>query len=409
MLDKRIQYNHDAESERNILRGTWFFQKSDGTLYPYSEDLAHEMTRTFVKGRGVARGRACVEVGDKRYVCKAEGGEFAQEHSETKTVRWVTRQFVPGLLEIKKVVPIPETEDEAAQAHGADERVWYFQRGNGCLQEYPPEVCEALNAAYPKGELVYGLDSAGVKVDEKRHVYRAVEGGWVQYHSESKTCRWVTDRFFEGTLRMKTVTPMIDALTISDTTASGSWTGRDNSWKKGNSGSWTGGDVSDIYGGTGISRSAQIKVAARHWWKMRARWGPKGDFLTAFCAVPDHEPLPGEEGEEMTVTSGEAVRVMMDEWERSTADLNCEAAVFAAKSILSMASGVLHHSTFSERRSALVERMVLLGLKLPDVRRTLFLSGDRLHEVALWSQVHTRARARARAHTHAHTHTCRPW
>jgi hypothetical protein len=49
---------------------------------------------------------------------------------------------------MKKVVPIAEKQPEtvpnvgqgAAQEQG---RVWYFQRGSGCLQEYPPEVCKA--------------------------------------------------------------------------------------------------------------------------------------------------------------------------------------------------------------------------------------------------------------------------
>jgi len=272
------------------------------------------------------------------------------------------------------------------------------------------QVCKALNDAYPKDELVLGGGSAGVKVDDKRRVYRAVEGGWVQFHFESKTCRWVTDKFFEGEMRMKSVTPMVDTLknTTSDssvnsgssgwTVNSGSsgWTGPGGgeSWhgntRNSNLGSWTGGNISamygdiygDIHGDTGVSRTMQIKLAARQWWRMRARWCPKGDLTWAFCAAP-----PTEQGNvKEEVTAGEALRVMLDDWEASAEDQDSEAAAFAAKCVLSMASGVLHHSVYSEGRAGLVDRMILKGMKLPDIRRALIFSGDRLHEVGLWLQ-----------------------
>jgi len=169
---------------------------------------------------------------------------------------------------------------------------------------------------------------------------------------------------------------------------SGSWTGRGGgeSWhgntRNCNLGSWTGGDMSAIYGDTVVSRTMQIKLEARQWWRMRARWSSKGDVTWAFCAAPPTEPgnVQGE------VTAGEAVRMMVDEWEASAADPDSEAAAFAAKCVLSMASGVLHHSVYSEGRAGLVNRMIVKGMKLPDVRRALLRSGDRLHEVGLWLQ-----------------------
>jgi hypothetical protein len=67
-----------------ICIGTWFFQKNDGTMYPYTEELAGQLTNTFLRGGG---GGSCgrVEVGNHRYVCRAVGGEYAQEHSQTHT------------------------------------------------------------------------------------------------------------------------------------------------------------------------------------------------------------------------------------------------------------------------------------------------------------------------------------
>jgi hypothetical protein len=63
--------------------GTWFFQKNDGTMYPYTEELAGYLTNTFLREGGGWLGR--VEVGNNRYVCRAVGGEYAQEHSQTHT------------------------------------------------------------------------------------------------------------------------------------------------------------------------------------------------------------------------------------------------------------------------------------------------------------------------------------
>lgn len=49
VLSERRQYNtlDDTSRERMLLRGTWFFQRSDGTLQPYSEDIAHTLELSF--------------------------------------------------------------------------------------------------------------------------------------------------------------------------------------------------------------------------------------------------------------------------------------------------------------------------------------------------------------------------
>jgi len=75
VLSQRIQHNFDANSKRDILRGTWYFQKSDGTLYPYTEEIAAELESAFRTG-GHGRG---VEVDDKRVVYRAmEQFQYAQ-------------------------------------------------------------------------------------------------------------------------------------------------------------------------------------------------------------------------------------------------------------------------------------------------------------------------------------------
>ena len=43
VLAERKQYNHDAGTHRQLLRGTWYFQRNDGTLCPYPEDVAEAL------------------------------------------------------------------------------------------------------------------------------------------------------------------------------------------------------------------------------------------------------------------------------------------------------------------------------------------------------------------------------
>ena len=43
VLAERKQYNHDTDTHRDLLRGTWFFQRNDGTLCPYPEDVAEAL------------------------------------------------------------------------------------------------------------------------------------------------------------------------------------------------------------------------------------------------------------------------------------------------------------------------------------------------------------------------------
>jgi len=50
---------------------------------------------------------------------------------------------------------------------------------------------------------------------------------------------------------------------------------------------------------------------------------------------------------------------------------------------------VVHHSIYSDGKAPLVGQIQTLGISLPDARRAVMLSGDLLHEVALWLQVST--------------------
>ena len=388
ILSRRVQENHDANSKRNILRGTWFFQRSDGTVYPYPEDIAAALDDAFARPWVEAGG---VPVGDNRVVYRAvEAHQYAQVHTETNTLRWVTRSYTAGALPMKVVEARDsqwlasahaqaQNQERGSSVDGAGPRVWYFQRGNGSLQEYASDVCDALNVAYPKGEIVLRGAGVGVNVDGKRRVFRAVEGGWAQVHRESQTVRWVTDVFHEGCLPMREVTPMIDAL-CSDSASFLSWSGRLGPCGDGEQGTPEGSSL--VEGAGYLPPSVQVKLACRTWWRNRARWGAKGDYLFA-----RNEQHRGLEQEVVSVTEGEAVRILVDEWEDSAGDIESDAAASAATALMTIASGLTHHSTYSEGRQPLQDTMMAHGITLADARRTLFLSGDRLNEVALWMQI----------------------
>ena len=110
ILSQRIQHNYDANSQRKILRGIWFFQRSDGTLSPYPETVASELQREFSVANGGQRRESSgigVSVDNQRTVYRAvETGEFAQVHKDTQTVRWVTINYIPGNHPLKTVTPL---------------------------------------------------------------------------------------------------------------------------------------------------------------------------------------------------------------------------------------------------------------------------------------------------------------
>ena len=113
ILSQRVQHNYDAETQRAILRGTWFFQKSDGTLYPYPENLAAIFDDALLKGwpsGGVA-------AGDNKHTVyrTAERDVFAQEQSDTHHFRWVTRNYSPGMLTIKTVTSVKGNTEQLSQ------------------------------------------------------------------------------------------------------------------------------------------------------------------------------------------------------------------------------------------------------------------------------------------------------
>ena len=48
VLAERKQYNHDTGTHRELLRGSWYFQRNDGTLCPYPEDVAEVLEVRFL-------------------------------------------------------------------------------------------------------------------------------------------------------------------------------------------------------------------------------------------------------------------------------------------------------------------------------------------------------------------------
>jgi hypothetical protein len=207
IVSERIQHNFDAGTQRDILRGTWFFQRSDGTLCPYPEDLAETLEATFLRNNGMRRENSsgepvaatgepvAVPVDSQRTVYMAiEEGEYAQLHCDTHTVRWVTIVYTEGSLPIKAVTPWTRAQQQqnltlnpspsicgTAPAESPEEGAfrlvqWWCQRA-GTWQHYNDADNEALEAAYqqPRHSLVRVCGDAAV-VDIISKTERTVDG-----------------------------------------------------------------------------------------------------------------------------------------------------------------------------------------------------------------------------------------
>ncbi|EKX42693.1 hypothetical protein GUITHDRAFT_164078 [Guillardia theta CCMP2712] len=127
-IPDRTQRNDIDGSSRKILRGTWFYQASDGSLQPYPEHVADHLECFFSEisesdemlfyiqhGKQMKRNSQLFSSlnegifvgegsGGKRFVHRAAEGEFCQV-SESGTFRYVTPIYQEGRLEMKAVTP----------------------------------------------------------------------------------------------------------------------------------------------------------------------------------------------------------------------------------------------------------------------------------------------------------------
>ena len=113
----------DTERDRafTLLRGSWFFQRSNGGLEPYDEGLALRLESAFfldkvsnqrseggvghlsdgaVEEEAMAwdtRHNTLVDLGQKRFVVARKGGGFCQVRHDSKTVRLVVRGYRDAL------------------------------------------------------------------------------------------------------------------------------------------------------------------------------------------------------------------------------------------------------------------------------------------------------------------------
>ena len=185
-------------------------------------------------------------------------------------------------------------------------------------------------------------------------------------HCESLTTRWVTDRFYDGFLPMRDVTPMVSSL---------------NAGGESNSFSGSAGDVvSEPDSLTSLdasgSLSSEVVAGCRLWWKRHAQWGYKGLYI--FNRIRQYPDVC----EDVRVSETTAFRMLLQELPYD-ADPDSDAALFCAKAIYSVAAGVVHYYTYAEGRSPLVQRMARRGIFDGHARRVIAIS-YRLHEVSAW-------------------------
>ena len=155
VLSQRLQYNHDVGSQRAILRGTWFFQRSDGTMCPYPEDVAAKLELGFDEASPADAAHG-VPVDDQRTVYRAAAaGAFVQVHQGSHKTRWVSVQFKPGALPIEELTALKDAEppkpciDALTLENAATWRLvqWWCQR-DGSWQPYNDHDNDVLERAY---------------------------------------------------------------------------------------------------------------------------------------------------------------------------------------------------------------------------------------------------------------------
>jgi len=106
---EREQRRMDNGTRRPVVRGTWFFQRSDGRMQPYEEDLAATLQQTFAealdawepvadaKSHGVS-----VEIGQDRKIIYIGRGCFVQIRGDQTRGRMVCCGFDPEALPQEK-------------------------------------------------------------------------------------------------------------------------------------------------------------------------------------------------------------------------------------------------------------------------------------------------------------------
>ncbi|EKX43416.1 hypothetical protein GUITHDRAFT_140466 [Guillardia theta CCMP2712] len=109
-VDERVQYNHEAGSKRDILRGSWFFQRSDGSLCPFTEIEAYKLEVGFPAGKisfSANRRRLCTGTCVRFIPLSSDNFVDAiQVNLQSKSVRWVTPAYEPGHLPRREVKPL---------------------------------------------------------------------------------------------------------------------------------------------------------------------------------------------------------------------------------------------------------------------------------------------------------------
>ena len=102
-VQEREQRRLDNDTRRAVLRGTWFFQRSDGRMQPYTEDLAAALQQTFApalaaweagNNDGETQGLS-VETGEDRKVMYIGSGRFVQVRGDQTLGRMVSCGFDP--------------------------------------------------------------------------------------------------------------------------------------------------------------------------------------------------------------------------------------------------------------------------------------------------------------------------
>ena len=92
-IDERRMYYAASGEHTEVLRGTWFYTRSDRLLQPYSEDVAERLSAAVHNARETDLRAFAFDAGQGRTITASAGGGYVQR-SAGGTLRLVTRLYV---------------------------------------------------------------------------------------------------------------------------------------------------------------------------------------------------------------------------------------------------------------------------------------------------------------------------
>lgn len=164
--------NVETGETTSLLRGMWFYARSDRLLQPFSEATAERLSAALVAARGTDMTSWNFDAGDGRTISTALGGGLVQK-SSGGTLRLVTRLYMTdtrayAVLRAPELLVLGSQCQKQGlvcdQEQGSEETfepllsvpagtgaMWFYSRDDRTWVPYGPAACSVLELAYQRG------------------------------------------------------------------------------------------------------------------------------------------------------------------------------------------------------------------------------------------------------------------